>query len=478
MVTYISKLSVFALVSLHAANAAYASNSSPAATPTPVATEPQSAVAPESETTPSSSFSSRWTPYVMLRADFTQPRLDEKLPAREVATQSALLDFNVTGKTEFSSYFRLQADIDLFARRSWNYQKRNLLTRGIETSQSGTEENPSYRLALNEIYSNGEFQNGYQYTVGKKRIVWGTGFAANPTDLLNPTKNPLDPTYERRGAWLVQAENIQEKQALAVFLSPGVLENKNTIPTDVGTYADADGKRRSHYLAGLRYYHLLGGADINVMLFRSERFKDEMSESWRAGASWSQYLTAISKQLEVHAEVLTQHGSVRPTATGESRLNSRDREFKTLLGLRYDFDNESSLVIEYLNQTDGDTIADLQTRLQNYQLLLSRYASFSDLSLPVIVMRNMLYVNYQRYKFNEDTFLSWALAHNLHDHSGYQGPILQWTPNQTLALTLSANTDYNLKRNSGVLVTGLGRRRTNELNPIKSRVGFEVKSFF
>lgn len=419
-----------------------------------------------------------WTMYTLLRLDFAQPRLSEKLPTIEVAQHGVLTDFNLTGKTEYLEGHRFQSDADVFFRRSWNYQKRNLLTGSVETSDNISSDNPVIRLALNEIYFNGEPRPGMQYTAGKKRVLWGTGFAANPTDLLNPLKNPLDPTYERRGAWLVQAENVQEKQTFGILLAPAVTEDKNTLPEKVGRFSDADGVKRNHYLIGARWYQLLGGADVTLMGFYSERFKDERTGALLGGASWSQIIPSLSKQLEMHAEVLGQRGTARPDVLGNSRLDDRKHYFKTLLGVRYDFENESALVVEYLNQTDGDTVADLQSRMQRVALAIPRFPTLAASTLSSIVMRNTLFMNYQRYKFTEDLFMSWAVAHNLHDSSGFQGPIVQWTPNQSTQLTLSASADYNLVKRAGPEVAGIGYLRTNELNPIKSRLGLEYKSYF
>jgi hypothetical protein len=159
-------------------------------------------------------------------------------------------------------------------------------------------------------------------------------------------------------------------------------------------------------------------------------------------------------------------------------LDSDHIFFRSLVGMRYDFDNESSLVFEYLYQSDGDSVADLQSRLQRgfAAARLSRSATFAPSAQNA--MRNTLFLNYQRYKFNDDAFLSWAIAHNPHDHSGFQGPVFQWTPSQSVAVTLSASTDYNLVKESGAEISGIGRVRGNELNPVKSRLGLEVKAYY
>ncbi|NBO39336.1 hypothetical protein EBU99_12220 [bacterium] len=451
--------------------------------------------------------SSAWNCSAAFRGDFVRQRFNETLPAPEVPSRTFLVDFNMTGKSELLTNLRVHADVDLIARRSWDYKRLNFPNDSVITTQGDSSDNPAYRSSLYELYALFEPDPEYQLTVGKKRILWGSGLASNPTDLLNPSKSVLDPALERRGAWLAQFEHILEKDTFAVFFAPGVIEDKNTLPTDVFKYkTDSSDRRESHSLIGARWYHLAGHADLNLMAFYSDSFKDPQVGAWKAGASWSQSLLALSKQLEGHAEILLQQGSARNASDGSSRTKSKQFYTTLLLGSRYDFENESALIFEFLHQGEGDSRDDFIQRrtseagLLRSQMIAAARAGQSSSVTPVVFaqssasgkssqgeagrtvsalgMQNYLLVNYQRYKFNDDLFLSWSLVHNLHDASGFQGPLLQWTPNQTLSLTLTANTDYALWPKTGMHVDGLGRIHEFELNPVTSRVGFEIKSFF
>jgi hypothetical protein len=449
-----------------------------------------------------------WNCFIALRTDAALARLNQSLPAPAVPGQTLVLDLNLTGKQEIFSGTRFSLDADFVAKRSWNFKQRNILTGTTETTTSGGGDNPSYRLGLNEAFIASEWVPEFQFAVGKKRVLWGSGFASNPTDVLNPGKNVLDPTLERRGAWLLLLEYLREKDALSFFIAPGVVEDKNTLPEKMFRYASPSGKEEfNHYLAGARFYQLLGGADVNLMVFRGNRYRDDMVASWKFGASWSQILTSISKQLEGHSEVRFQQGSSRADPLMRSRLNDKSWHMSLLLGGRYDFDNESALVVEFFRQTDGDSRGDLKTRVE-YGLSLLRTAALisarrglgSQGSLPALPpaaennssasqgettravgqlgMQNYLFINWQRYKINEDLFLSWSAAHNLHDAGGFQGPSLQWTPTQSTSLTLSANSDYSLLPDAGVVVESIGRVQEIELNPVRARVGLELKAFF
>jgi hypothetical protein len=66
--------------------------------------------------------------------------------------------------------------------------------------------------------------------LGKKRIVWGAGLAFNPTDLLNPRRDPTDPTFQRAGAWVAQLEAPFETMTFSLLFAPTVLESMSGIP--------------------------------------------------------------------------------------------------------------------------------------------------------------------------------------------------------------------------------------------------------
>jgi len=425
-----------------------------------------------------------WTCFVALRSDFSQPRLSERLPAPPVPGQTLLVDLNLTGKQELHSGTRFALDLDLVARRSWDFEQRNLLSGKTEKAEPVEVENPSYRLGLNEVFVATELSPEFQFALGKKRVLWGSGFASNPTDALNPGKNVLDPTLERRGAWLGLFEYLGEKNALSFFFAPGVLEDKNTLPEKILRYASEPGQDKEYRsLTGARWYQLLGSADVNFLIFRSERYREERGNAWKFGASWSQILSGISKKLEGHSEILVQRGTARLDPFLRSRLDNSSWHMSVLLGGRYDFENESALVVELYRQSDGDSRADLKARVENGLSNLRAATSIAaqgevGRTVSQLGMQNYLFMNWQRYKLSEDLFLSWSIAHNLHDSAGFQSPGLQWTPSQSTSLTLSGSSEYALFSNAGVVVKNYGRLREIELNPVRARVGLELKAYF
>lgn len=60
---------------------------------------------------------------------------------------------------------------------------------------------PAYHpeAVINELYATWAPIEHLDLTLGKKRVVWGAGFAENPTDLLNPPKIPPTPPSSAPG---------------------------------------------------------------------------------------------------------------------------------------------------------------------------------------------------------------------------------------------------------------------------------------
>lgn len=438
-----------------------------------------------------------WTCALSFRADMRQARLRSSFPAPSVPTRGLSVAMNVFGKHDFSERLRLIIDTDFLAERAWRQQQRDLKTSVVQTSEAAFAQGDSdTRLGLNELYIVSELSPAWQMSAGKKRLIWGTGFASNPTDVLNPGKNLLDPATEKRGSWLIQLEHVRDESTFSLFAAPGVQENKNSIPTDVLNYAESQDASSAHYLVGLRGYFLLGQTDLNVMLFHSERYKDDISHQWKGGVSWSQSLNRLSDSLTGFGELLLQQGSSRLDSSFVSRANDARWFHKVLLGARYDFANESALTVELFRQSDGDNRADFEKRLKNAVVGLrsqpvttgsipgvfaeqeSGINSRTTRTASALSLQNYLFLNYQRYKVTDDLLLSWSMLHNLHDSSGSTGPSIVWSPRESIQITFNANTDISWAPEAAVSVPFLGRVKESDLNPVKLRASLDVKSFF
>jgi len=63
---------------------------------------------------------------------------------------------------------------------------------------------------LNEAYLSVALADWLFFNLGKKRIVWGVAYSYNPSDFINPPKDPLDPEAEKRGIYCAELELFHE----------------------------------------------------------------------------------------------------------------------------------------------------------------------------------------------------------------------------------------------------------------------------
>ncbi len=64
------------------------------------------------------------------------------------------------------------------------------------------------RFETRQAYAQYAFGSGLQLRGGKQRIAWGSGFAWNPTNRLEPAKNPLNTGLEQEGVWAARMDVI------------------------------------------------------------------------------------------------------------------------------------------------------------------------------------------------------------------------------------------------------------------------------
>ncbi len=88
------------------------------------------------------------------------------------------------------------------------------------------------RLRVREAW--GGFTAGdFDFSVGKKILRWGTGYAFTPTGVLDPPRNPIDPTDRlnlNEGRELVAADWVKGRHALtAVWASAGLFGERRGI---------------------------------------------------------------------------------------------------------------------------------------------------------------------------------------------------------------------------------------------------------
>ena len=433
------------------------------------------------------------------------------VPTRDVPSIQELLEANVQLKIRFGDKAFFYADLSGVIQGGWLFYRDDGL--------GGREQVPDHDVAalkpffaLAEAYVSYSPKPWLNLLVGKRRVVWGSGFAFNPTDLLNPPRDPTNPNFQRAGAWLVRVEAPFEKFTLTLAAAPQVLYQQSGLPQAFLKYPGyaVDGRSPPdddlHYLLAARLYALIYNADVNLFYFFSNQFQNGFRNKSRFGASFSRY---FFNDYELHVEALFQLGSSRLFPSHEcarglacpdpsqqiaaSRLDQDTLYPKVLVGGRTQFADESLLSIEYYYQADG--YSDLE--FEDFVRLLARARPLLDAAGGQVgglgggggsgavptnfsfepLRRHYLIVSYNKPKIADDWTVGATLIAGLRDLSGLFSPQLGWTPVEWLQLTLSGFIPIR-----GLPVgeaEAYGKKYSEySLMPFDARVLFEARAFY
>lgn len=207
------------------------------------------------------------------------------------------------------------------------------------------------RLRLKEAYLSWSIDPHWDLTAGKKILKWGAGYAWNPTGVLDPPRDPRDPTdrlSQYEGRELVELRGtFGNRNFTAVYTSPRLFSKLQT-------------RRREDQWA-IKYNSLVKGLDYSLIASLGGA---NAANRYGANATY-----VIGQALELHGEFIAQRGSrvvyplsiVRddPPATygfpPYARLKEHEDRiyYKTLAGGNYTFRSGWNLVIEYFRDPSG-----------------------------------------------------------------------------------------------------------------------------
>jgi hypothetical protein len=217
----------------------------------------------------------------------------------------------------------------------------SLVTAADLSLYGGTDE--TTLLLVNEAYVDARLVGPLRVSAGRRRVVWGSGLAANPTDLLNPEKSPLDPERQRTGAVLLpQLELATRSVTLTALASPGVDTSEHALPRSLDV--------RGALVAG-RIYALVLGIDLNLVAYR-----DLDRKRGHYGGSLSRF---VGDHVELHAESLVTDAPPdapplpwTPTC-GPPPASSRSWFARWIAGGRYEWPDQTFVSLEYLHRGEG-----------------------------------------------------------------------------------------------------------------------------
>lgn len=446
------------------------------------------------------------------RATVTAPSGDALLSTRDQALAQLLLDANLQSKAPlFDDSLVLTLDASAFVPLQTGFVDANLdgALEGVDDHDTGARP----FLVFSEGYASWEPMDHLVLTFGKKRVVWGPGMIFNPTDVLNPPRDPTDPASQRAGVLLAKVDVPFELFTVTGVFAPALLEETAGIPSAAfswdATRLGEDDDR--HWAAALRGYALVFDTDVNAWVVVSNLYNGDAGEDFENHA---RLMLTVSRNIftihEVHAEVVLEQGSTRRFANDdcvddnrafltclftrtellEQPLLTSDRILpRILVGWRPMLDDGSMFSVEYYYQADGmsadehaamkDTLRRVGA-LQRQGLLpatldaalgsgrstsaLPNRASFSP------VRRHYVLATAQKPQVLDDFTLSGTLIVGAEDVSGLASASVLWSAAEWLNLSL-----IGIAPIPSLLDPGNGEF---DGAPFNARVLFEARAFF
>jgi hypothetical protein len=434
------------------------------------------------------------------RTTYTQLNLKTPVSNKDTPGLANISEAGLTLKLNWGDKAIVYSDVSFIWQGATCFQNNTTGWCGVGKSRPDHDVASLRPLAVvSELYALYHLNEHLNFTLGKKRIVWGPGFAFNPTDILNPPKDPTDPTFQRSGAWLARVELPYEKFTISLVAAAKVLrtygglpgaflyypdypssEQKAVLDATKATYSKPD--TDPHFAAAARVYALLADTDFNLFYFFTNKYNDAFDHKSRFGASASHVFGA----LEVHFEGTLQFGKSNVYANPDcvKDLNalltcglavqagtaastsiadaSRTRDWtlvpKVVVGPRYQFDNNAILSLEYYYNGEGYDWYEFRDYLALARAA-SAFTNSTSGSLPFSLpgasantdpgvpqkfafnplRRHYLFLSYQQPQINDDWTVSATVIVDAEDLSSTVAPYVAWNAQEWLTLTLGAN---------------------------------------
>lgn len=457
------------------------------------------------------------TGYVNLRGIASRSRVGGLIPTDDQPQFQGLLELNGQVRVNLAARSFISSDVSLVGQVAGSYHGTNAEGAEVDVGPRTTAAGLPF-VSINELYLLHELHPALNVLVGKKRLVWGSGFAFNPTDLLNLRKDPTDPTAQRTGAWMARVEVPLETFTFSFVFAPSVMRQAAGIPyqflVDPPGTAGSDGQL--HYQLMLRAYALLFDADLNLMLLFGNQYNDAFTEKPRLGLSFSRYFFT---DYELHLEALFQTGSARdlvneacvesPTTALECgvlgtpflekrQLNDGVLRPRILVGGRRMFADESLLSLEYYWQADGYTPQQLQALVNGLEIAkravamgvpADRVPSFGAPPATDGVPqrfafeplgRHYLFASYMKPRIFDDFTAQLVLIASLQDLSTIFTPSVAWSATEWLTLTVLGFFPVPGPDALAATRPGSGGEKVSEytLLPMRYRVFVEARVFY
>ncbi len=191
------------------------------------------------------------------------------------------------------------------------------------------------RFEVSELSFKYSVASWLDFRIGRKIERWGTGYAWNPTGVVNPPKNPADPTDRRnmfRGVDMAAADVFIKGWDITLMGVPEI---------------DWTGKSGRHLLSSgwaARAYRLIKGTDVALTASGGNGLPNSRGLS---------LARVFGNALELHGEAAYLSDSVRLLPRSGNLALVRRPHAEVLLGGQYTFRNNVNVVGEFYHTGQG-----------------------------------------------------------------------------------------------------------------------------
>lgn len=191
------------------------------------------------------------------------------------------------------------------------------------------------RLDVSELNFNYSVTPWLDLTLGRKIERWGTGYAWNPTGVVNPRKDPTDPGDRRslyRGVDMLSADLFLKGWDITLLGAPEI------------SWSGQGGRHLRSAGWAARAYKLVHGVDLAFTASGGNGLPDSQGLS---------LARVFGNALELHGEAAYISDSVRLLPRAGGLMPVRRPHAEVLLGGQYTFQNNLNLVAEFYHAGQG-----------------------------------------------------------------------------------------------------------------------------
>ncbi|MFX0133243.1 MAG: hypothetical protein ACFFDN_06335 [Candidatus Hodarchaeota archaeon] len=268
--------------------------------------------------------------------------------------------------------------------------------------------------------------------LGKQHAKWGSGYAWNPTNTIEPKKDPTQPEEIMEG---ITAAKIH-------FLY------RDFYLTTIGLLNDESEKLEFALKVGA----LINEFDISFNCHR------RYNRNWIGGLDFVGFIS----DLEIHGEFAAQKGSDRwyPDQYGQFFQKSYKYIAKYLIGCSYTLSSNIMFILEYFRDEEGFNA----TEMKNFITYLPMTA---PLYRAVNMQKNNLFFAVTKTDMSEILMLQGILLTNLNNLNTIFLPEITYSPIQSFSIALRIQFGYN-----GI------RKSEQDLSPIPNAIRLKSTLYF